>query len=1784
MAEEYLTALKSIIQPKFKWNKIVYSSPVTGGLIDSPQKLGPQHWVNNLLQPTQFSKSFENMCVEKNGDEPAVDFILEIGPHSALAGPIRQICKAPGLKGINLPYTSSLLRGQNAVTTMQSVAGALWCEGFPVDIAAVNCQQPHDNYRVISDLPPYPWNHSNHFWQESRVNVAHRRRSHVRNEFIGSQIPGPASTNPIWRHFLKVSDLPWLQDHVLSSDIVYPGAGGITMAIEALRQLSEESQESIDGYCLRDVQISKALVVPDTERGVEVQLSLHSCDKKNLDPGWYEFSLKSFSSDSESWTEHVSGYISQRQKPKLSVAPIQIPDRQKTGAKDHYYSRNVESGALFARFRNMGIYHGPSFQNMLAIQANDSESKFQFRISDSKSASSHLLHPTTLDSIFQGTYASLPSQYFQNSMVVPRSIEEIYVSHSITSLPGTRLESLATVNRLDRSGFRSSVVTHDPSVPDKTLLEVKGLFCQALAGGNKSGGSHELPKLIFKMHWHPDITLMPISTLKGSLKYKADPKELSVNKKLVQAAWYFIEDTIQNLSADEIAIANMEWYHKSLYNWMQSNYEAGLAGTLARGSASWARKSKGMKLMLLDEVAAESVNGRLLCRIGSNLSKILRKQAAPLEVMMEGNLLYDFYTQALRCNRSYEQVKKLVRLYSMKNPRAKVLEIGGGTGGCTGSVLDGLSQDTPDNRYRFGSYTFTDISSGFFEAASKKFASYGDMINFKKLDIEADPVEQSFEAGSYDLVVACQVLHATKNMEKTMKYVRKLLKNGGKLIIVETTKDTLDVQLVFGTLPGWWLAEESERKGGPNLTLNHWGQVLKNSGFSGIDLDVRDMEDEEDYSFSVITSTATAPPSYPREFVIMCLPGEVPVNWTYNLERAIQYTTGAITTTSDWASIDATGKVCIMLVEMIAPFVRRLGREDFARIQRLLTTAQGVLWVTRAGLTYGTNPDMALHSGLLRTLRMEDVGRRYVSLDLETTESHWSIESSGFIVDVLKASFDFSFAEKEIDHEYAVRNSLLHVSRIYDDDAGNRALASRTGDQEPELRGFRSSDLMDLQMEVGTPGLLDSLRFREVENNVAALETDKLEIEPRAFGLNFRDVLVALAQLDETIMGYECSGVITRIGSEAKQASGLKAGDRVCAILRGHWATRVSINWQCAVRIPEDMSFEEAATIPMVFATAYHSLYDVGRLARGESILIHAATGGVGQAAVMLAQQRGARVFVTVGTKEKRDFVMKEFGVPKEHIFSSRDTSFGPALMAATNGKGVDVALNSLAGPLLKETWNSMARFGRFVEIGKRDMEAAKTLDMSPLRLAVSFAAVDVFQLGKYKGYVLQDALSSIMEMFRNKQLRVVAPMTTFPISEVDKAFRLMQSGKHMGKIVVVPKKTDLVKVFPSSKAARLLPDASYLIVGGMGGIGQSIARWMAKHLSCKYLIILSRNATKYDDCAPLVAELESLGCRTLARDCDVSCDAEFKQFIVDAKASFPPVKGVIQAAMRLDDSVFPNMKYEQWLAATGPKITATWNIHNNLPNLDFFILLSSLTGLGGNTSQGNYSAGGSFQDAFARYRTSQGLPGVSIDLASIQEVGFVANTEGVAQRLRKTGLAEIDEVNLLKIVETAIQDPLREIDLSQLITGILDFDEASTVAWVNDRRFLSVQLNQLSRGGLSPGMDQRYCTTTRLSDSLQSASNHLDAVALILDAIISKLADMFGLDVAEIDKKHPVSKYGVDSLIAVELRNWLVSNAGAETTGIFDVLHSPSLSVLAEKVGEKSRYVSSAVSPHILQ
>jgi NADPH:quinone reductase-like Zn-dependent oxidoreductase len=292
--------------------------------------------------------------------------------------------------------------------------------------------------------------------------------------------------------------------------------------------------------------------------------------------------------------------------------------------------------------------------------------------------------------------------------------------------------------------------------------------------------------------------------------------------------------------------------------------------------------------------------------------------------------------------------------------------------------------------------------------------------------------------------------------------------------------------------------------------------------------------------------------------------------------------------------------------------------------------------------------------------------------------------------------------------------------------------------------------------------------------------------------MNFKDVMIAMGQLSSDYIGIECSGIVSKVGSKVTD---LSVGDRVSAMSEGAYATFTRNKATSAFKIPDGMSFETAATIPVVYCTAYYSLIDLGRLCKGETVLIHAAAGGVGQAAIILSQMIGAEIFATVGSNEKKEFIMKEYGIAEDHIFYSRNTTFAKAIRRATNGRGVDVVLNSLAGDALRETWECMAHFGRFIEIGKRDIVNNARLDMATFEHNATFSSVDLTVIAAERPQLMQRLLSDVFLLLQTTKIRPVSPITIFSMAEVETAFRSLQSGKVHGKIVILPGPDDKVKV-----------------------------------------------------------------------------------------------------------------------------------------------------------------------------------------------------------------------------------------------------------------------------------------------------------------------------------------------------------------------------------------------------
>lgn len=409
-------------------------------------------------------------------------------------------------------------------------------------------------------------------------------------------------------------------------------------------------------------------------------------------------------------------------------------------------------------------------------------------------------------------------------------------------------------------------------------------------------------------------------------------------------------------------------------------------------------------------------------------------------------------------------------------------------------------------------------------------------------------------------------------------------------------------------------------------------------------------------------------------------------------------------------------------------------------------------------------------------------------------------------------------------------------------------------------------------------------------------------IQVAAAGVNFRDLLIVLGSMPFSHgIGLEGAGVVRYCGPKVTD---LQPGDRVFYISNMNGlATHVRIPAVCAYKIPANLSFVDAATMPIAYSTALISLAQIGRLQPGESVLIHAASGAVGQASIAIAQRLQADIFVTAGTPEKRKFLEDTFGIPQERIFSSRNATFRDAILKATNGAGVDVILNSLSGDLLQATWDLIKDFGRFVEIGKKDLLQNSYLGMRHFDRNVTFSGVDLHKIFKKRPAEAKEHLANIMELFSSGAITPIRPVTEVPCSEIASGLRRLQTGNNIGKIVITMNADDEVLAdlpHPLGRPGKhvLRSDATYLITGGTGGIGRATASWMFDN-GARNVVLLGRSGSSNPEVAALLKQYQDTEYHLRAVACDVGNREDLARALQSVH-DLPRIAGVIHGALYL--------------------------------------------------------------------------------------------------------------------------------------------------------------------------------------------------------------------------------------------------------------------------------------------
>ncbi|KAJ4247422.1 hypothetical protein NW762_013097 [Fusarium torreyae] len=1022
-------------------------------------------------------------------------------------------------------------------------------------------------------------------------------------------------------------------------------------------------------------------------------------------------------------------------------------------------------------------------------------------------------------------------------------------------------------------------------------------------------------------------------------------------------------------------------YHTKYIAWIKhqlDNYDAGLA---PHARPEWRERAASdeyisqMEAKLLSEGSAE---GRLVVHVGRELPAILAGESDALELLFEDKLVENVYRSGVGAELGYDRMTAYIDALAHKNPALRVLEVGAGNG----------KTGTP----RFSHYAFTDISIGFCENARGMFKDIAGRMSFRALNVEADLEDQGFSGEQYDVICAANVVHATKSLDATLSNMRKLLKPGGKLILYEMTNTgMIRTGFAFGLLPGWWLSVEDFREFTPLATPNDWSNALKKSGFNGIDLHIYDFPDHRHQMVSVLISTAlgdgssddlpgTSRTSGPIKIILRGSDSSLPIQ--KSLAETLRKSAVSLDPKVDIVHLGEAAanpkelqqSRCIFLGDVDSDFLMKVRGDDYEAFQKLISSTKTLLWVNQGGGPWPKSPGADMVTGFARCMRAENPGLDFLTLSIDDLSSPDAASST--ILRILASGA--SGGEQE--NSFYEKDGAVSIPRITEANTVNHLIAAKTKGELARSETWQdASKGRALTLQCTVPGLLDTLQFQDDALYEKPLQPDDVEVRVHATGLNLLDVMIALGQVIGEAFGQECAGVVTRVGSNVHRVA---VRDRVCGLLRGTFKTFArGTQWQFA-KISSSLDFTDAAAIPVVYTTAYYALHDLARLQAGESILIHWGAGGVGRAAIQLAKALDAEVFVTVGSIEKRDFVHEHYGVPLDHILSSRDLTFVDGIKRLTNGRGVDVILNSTSGQALRASWDCIAPYGRFIEIGKVDIFANAGLPMGPFKKSVTFSFFDIGLIALERGQLFARVLQDVVGLLEKRAVTPPQPLHIYHYSDIQEAFRIMQSGSHIGKLVLEPRNDDLVMVEPSRKPTYAFdPKASYLLSGGMGGLGRSTARWMASR-GAKHLILLSRSGTTRAAAQELMRDLAAAGVTAYAPQCDVSDRTVLENVLDECAKMMPPIKGCVQGSMVLKDAIFSNMTEEDYFTAVRPKVIASRNLHELLPHdMDFFILLSSASGVVGNRGQSNYCVGNTHQDALARHRVAQELPGVAVDL-----------------------------------------------------------------------------------------------------------------------------------------------------------------------------------------------------------
>ncbi|CAG8909895.1 unnamed protein product [Penicillium egyptiacum] len=1671
---------------KHEQGMLPFCSSVTGETITDPRKLDASYWRQNLESPVLFTEAIQTLPAS------GTPVFLEIGPHSALAAPLRQLFRT--LPARSPVYIPTLFRyDEDVQSQLLRTAGQAYASGMRVDLPSIT--EPGN---TLTDLPPYPWQHDRPYWSESRLSREWRQRKFPHHEILGSRVVDTTDQEPSWRNLVTLDNVPWLLDHVIQGAVTFPGAGFVAMVGEAVQQLHPEN----DSYSVRNTTFVTPLLFHEGDQ-IEMVTSLSPVEVADrVSSGWYGFKI--IVHDGERWTLHCQGQV----RPGFDHPPEPFPISS--------YKRAVPSEGLYRVLQRSGIDYGPQFQGLEQITADPTGPRATATVLGNRGlpGSRYSLHPTAIDQCLQlmGVACAQGLPRHLTTIYVPAMINHLFIGPGGSPMPASARTKSGT-----RDGQLGDVIA---MLDDRVVLSIQGAYLFALENDNIDSGTGAAGS-VTHLEWKSDIDFLPSSAL---LSTPQDYTSQAMNIKAVGqlSALFVLEAAEQIRDVDPISPHFAKW--KKFIQDAAFNMKANGQRSIYPESSQWASLSSGDRQEMIQKVIAEtkfSFDAPIAdCMrvVFDNCRQFMSGESSPLEVLMKDNLLHNFHG----AHTQYADWKPFLPLLCHFNPGLRVLEIGAGTGSATAMALELLKSTSGERMY--GQYVFTDISSGFMAAAMERF-SHEQCMEYKVLDITMDPVEQGFDPHSFDLIIASNVLHATPSLHSSLCHVHCLLKPTGRFLLHDTSPEILMPNFTMGPFTGWWLGEDDDRAEQPYISPERWDRELRAASFTGTDVTAYDQKPPYHINVSML-SRPVDDISIPSDIWLLTS-NPTPSQWASDVELLFRdqgYTT-------NWTTLNQEplkGKFIVSLLDLEGVPMGSLPKSDYEVFQRYIEQAQEcqILWVTQSTSHTCSDPMFGLIHGLARTLRAE------LMLDLSVLEvPAWDTEGAKAVIQVCKKiqrSRAHSLPDSE--YEYTFHEGEIKIGRYH---------------WTPLVEQLSSppSSEASRKLTLTTYGLLDTLHWAEKEASYE-LNEGQVEVEMDYVGLNFKDMMVAMGFFgNKEDLGLEGSGIVLQVGPDVTD---IMVGDRVVLMHSGVLASNVVVPQEACLKLPQGLSMADAATMLTAYVTVLYSLLEIGALRKGQA---------------SLRVLRILMIYATVGNDKKVAHLMENFGLRRERIFNSRNTSFQPDLMRATAGRGVDVVLNSLSGNLLHASWECVAKFGRMVELGKRDFITHGMLNMSLFEANRAFFGVDLAHVCKETPEVLKSTLATFSDWYRQGKIGPIHPVKIFDAVDIVSAFRYMQAGTHLGKIVVrMPSSVEslpppVVKTLPSFRS-----DAAYLLIGGLGGIGRSVSTWMVEQ-NTRELVFLSRSAGRSEEDQAFIQELEAQSCQVTCVPGNVTNPKDVKEAVAKCTR---PLAGVLQMAVDLKDRPFLQMSHEEWEGALAPKVAGTWNLHHATlqHSLDFFVVFGSISGICGNSGQANYAAATTFLEAFTRYRRQQGLPSSILHLGVVGDVGAASRNSRFLQRVHSSALHVLHEAEVIDGLATAI-------NISSL--GGYDSNGVMAIGIAHTRRRADLPKEVFlggsdARFSIYPNLES---TSAGLGGDQSSHANALKALLAQIQAdpsltgkietevaLLKELGKFISHNLTgqtqdqgpdSADDTEAMAGMAVDSLMAIEVRNWLRRSLGVE-------------------------------------